>query len=196
MNKSKKYQTGQFAFVGQLNKIASKKGKIKYLKLTTDEGNYWLKVTKDIREDLDRQLSKGSQLKVAGEQKKYLKTGKTSYKATTVQLISGATEKQATAIKEQEVSLLPIFKQTRKSKAKVLVCQKSNCWKKGGKKVYAELAMVLSDRNLDALIPIKKTGCLGRCKKAPNIVMLPDKARYSQVKPKQIPSLVAKHLLV
>ena len=77
----------------------------------------------------------------------------------------------------------------------MLVCQKSNCWKKGGKEVYAELETALSDRHLDGVIPVKKTGCLGKCKKAPNLVMLPDKARYTQVKPKQIPNLVAKHLL-
>lgn len=195
MSKSKKYQTDQFILVGKLQKISAKKGKVKYLKLATDEGKYWLKVAKELRDDLDFQINKGSQLKVTGQQKQYLKTGKTKFKAIAIELISEAPDKQKTKIKEKEVSLLPVFDRTKKSKAKVLVCQKSNCWKKGGKEVYAELETALSDRHLDGLIPIKKTGCLGKCKKAPNLVMLPDKVRYTQVKPKQIPNLVAKHLL-
>ncbi len=195
MCKSKKYQISQFALVGELKNISTKKGEIKYIELATDKGNYWLKVAKDLRAYLDYQIIQGSQLKVTIKQKKYLKTGKTKFKVVAIELISAATEQQQTKIKEQEVSLLPEFDRSKKSKAKVLVCQKSNCWKKGGKEVYAELETALGDRHLDGLISLKKTGCLGKCKKAPNLVMLPDKAGYSQVKPKQIPNLVAKHLL-
>lgn len=196
MSKLKKYQISQFAFVGKLQKIATKKGKIKYLKLATEDGKHWIKVPKKIRVNLDSNIAKGSQLEIAGTQKRYLKTGKSKFTATTVILIPSTNSEPEIKVKEQEISLLPIFNTTKKAKAKVLVCQKSNCWNKGGKEVYAELKAILSDRNLDSQIPLKKTGCLGKCKKAPNIVMLPDKARYSKVKPKQISNLVEKHLLV
>ena len=62
MSKSKKYQTDQFILVGKLQKISAKKGKVKYLKLATDEGKYWLKVAKELRDDLDSKIIKGSQL--------------------------------------------------------------------------------------------------------------------------------------
>lgn len=101
----------------------------------------------------------------------------------------------ADSVKTKTVSLLPVLDSKTKSKAKVLVCQKSNCWKKGGKKVCQELESILSDRGLTKEIPIQKTGCLKQCKKAPALVMMPDKARYNQVKPQQVEKMVEKHLI-
>jgi NADH:ubiquinone oxidoreductase subunit E len=82
-----------------------------------------------------------------------------------------------------------------KPKAKVLVCQKSNCWQRGGKEVCQQLNKICSAYNFDGSIDIKTTGCLGKCGQAPNIVMLPDKTRHSKIKPKQIPALIEKHLI-
>ena len=182
-----------FNFKGKLTKISFKKKKIQYIKLATDEGKYWLKIPKKLRTKI-ASLSKGSQLEVAGSSKQYLKTGKTKYKAETVVLIPQAKSETPT-VKTKTVSLLPVFDSKTKSQAKVLVCQKSNCWKKGGKQVCETIESVLRDRGLSQQIPIKKTGCLKQCKKAPALVMLPDKARYSKVKPKQISDLVEKHLI-
>jgi NADH:ubiquinone oxidoreductase subunit E len=76
-----------------------------------------------------------------------------------------------------------------------LICQKSNCWQRGGKEVCQKLAQICREQNLDGAIDIKMTGCLGKCGQAPNIVMLPDKTRHSKIEPKQIPALVEKHLI-
>ena len=181
-----------FNFNGKLSKIAYKKKKIKYIKLVTKQGKYWIKVPKKLREKI-ASLSRGSELEVKGRSKQHPKTGKTRYKAQTVVLIPQETP-EATP-KTKTVSLLPVFDSKTKSKAKVLICQKSNCWKKGGKKVYEELESTLSDRGLAKQIPIKKTGCLKQCKKAPAMVMMPDKARYNKVKPGQVKKLVDKHLV-
>ena len=181
-----------FNFSGKLSKISYKKKKIKYIKLVTKQGKYWIKVPKKLREKVGS-LSKGSHLEIGGESKQYPKTGKIKYKAQTVVLTPQETPDIAP--KTKTVSLLPVFDSKTKSKAKVLICQKSNCWKKGGAKVYEELKSTLSDRGLDKQIPIKKTGCLKQCKKAPALVMMPDKARYNKVKPKQIPAMVDKHLI-
>ena len=182
-----------FNFKGKLTKIYFKKKKIQYIKLATDEGKYWLKIPKKLRTKI-ASLSKGSQLEVSGSSKQYPETGKTKYKAETVVLTPQANVETPT-VKTKTVSLLPVFDSKTKSKAKVLICQKSNCWKKGGNKVYQELESVLSDCGLSQQVPIKKTGCLKQCKKAPALVMMPDKARYNKVKPKQISSLVKKHLI-
>jgi (2Fe-2S) ferredoxin len=98
-------------------------------------------------------------------------------------------------VKTQTLSLLPLLKSKIKSKAKVLICQKSNCWKKGGQKVCTEIESILSDRGLAEEIPIQKTGCLKQCKKAPALVMMPDKACYNKVKPKQVAKIIEKHLI-
>jgi (2Fe-2S) ferredoxin len=182
-----------FNFKGKLTKIYFKKKKIQYIKLATDEGKYWIKIPKKLRTKI-ASLSKGSQLEVSGNSKQYPETGKTKYKAETVVLTPQA-KLETPAVKTKTVSLLPVFDSKTKSKAKVLICQKSNCWKKGGNKVYQELESVLSDCGLSKQVPIKKTGCLKQCKKAPALVMMPDKARYNKVKPKQISSLVKKHLI-
>lgn len=182
-----------FNFSGKLSKISYKKKKIKYIKLATGRGKYWIKVPKNLREKIAN-LSRGSQLEVSGRAKQHPITGKTKYKAQTVVLIPQETQQTATP-KTKTVSLLPVLDRKTKSKAKVLLCQKSNCWKKGGAKVYQELESILNDRGLSKEIPIKKTGCLKQCKKAPALVMMPDKARYSKVKPKQVSKLVEKHLI-
>ena len=187
-----KSTSAPFNFNGKLTKISYKKKKIKYIKLVSDREKYWIAVPKKLREKIAN-LSKGSHLEVSGESKQYLKTGKIRYKAQTIVLTPQ--EIPDTAPKTKTVSLLPVFDTTTKSKAKVLICQKSNCWKKGGAKVYQELQSALSDRGLDERVPIKKTGCLKQCKKAPALVMMPDKARYNKVKPKQIPEMVDKHLI-
>ena len=182
-----------FNLSGKLVKIYTKNNKVKYIQLVTNEDQYWLKIAKKLRRKV-ASLSCGCQVTVVGKSKQNTKTGKVKYKAQAVVLIPQDTE-QTTAIKTKAVSLLPVLNPKVKSKAKVLICQKSNCWKKGGKKVYEQLESTLRERGLTKEIPIKKTGCLNKCKQAPTLVMMPDKARYSKVKPKQITGLVTKHLI-
>jgi (2Fe-2S) ferredoxin len=183
-----------FNFKGKLSKIAYKQKKIKYLKLETEQGKYWIKIPKQLSKQLAG-LSSGCQLEVAGKVKQHSKTGKTKHKAKTVAVIAPDTSATPLKAKSKTVSLLPLFDSKIKSKAKVLICQKSNCWKKGGQEVCAEIEFILSDRGLTKEIPIQKTGCLKQCKKAPALVMMPDKARYNQVKPKQVAKMLEKHLI-
>ncbi len=182
-----------FNLSGKLSKIKLEKHKIKYIKLATEQNKVWIKIGKKLRKQIS-QLPLESKLEVAGKLKQYPKTGKVKYKAQTITVLPQNLE-QSAKIKTKQVSLLPVFDSKTKSKAKVLICQKSNCWKKGGKQVFEELESVLSDRNLSEQIPIRKTGCLNKCKKAPNLVMLPDKAHYTKVKPKQVADFVEKHLI-
>ena len=72
-----------------------------------------------------------------------------------------------------------------KPKAKVLFCKKSTCWKKGGKAACKALKAELKEQGLDEVVEIKTTGCLKRCGKAPNIIVMPDKAAYHKIKQKQ-----------
>jgi (2Fe-2S) ferredoxin len=183
-----------FNFKGKLSKIAYKQKKIKYLKLETEQGKYWIKISKQLSKQLVG-LSPGCQLEVEGKVKQDPQTGKTKYKAKRVVILAPEALAKLPKVQTKTVSLLPLFESKIKSKAKVLICQKSNCWKKGGQKVFAEIESILSDRGLTEEIPIQKTGCLKQCKKAPALVMMPDKARYNQVKPKQVAKMVEKHLI-
>lgn len=182
-----------FCFCGKLTKIAHQKKKIKQIKIVTEQGKYWIKIPKKLREKI-ASLNYGCQLEITGTSKPSSKTGKIKYKAQTIVVIPQAIDKAAKA-KAKTAPLLPVVESQLKSQAKVLICQKSNCWKKGGQKVCQELESILGDRGLIGQLQIKRTGCLKQCKKAPALVMMPDKARYNRVKPKQVAKLVEKHLI-
>jgi (2Fe-2S) ferredoxin len=57
-----------------------------------------------------------------------------------------------------------------------------------------ELQQVLRDRDLQDCVVLEPTGCLKRCSKAPNFVVLPGKNFYNQVRPDEIVTLLQKHL--
>ena len=73
------------------------------------------------------------------------------------------------------------------------MCQKSDCRKRGAEKVCQALAANLEKMGLAGKVEIKLTGCLKECKKGPNLVVMPDQARYSRVRTQQVPELVALH---
>lgn len=79
-----------------------------------------------------------------------------------------------------------------KNKETILVCQKSDCMKRGGKAVCQALEAALSNRGLEDQVTIKGTGCMKKCKAGPNIVM-PDKTRYSRIPSTQVPAIMDKH---
>ncbi|MDJ0692289.1 MAG: (2Fe-2S) ferredoxin domain-containing protein [Xenococcaceae cyanobacterium MO_188.B32] len=191
MTKSKSLAT-DFNFKGKLVTAVFKKyDRVKYLKLATEQQVYWIKVAKSIREDIAPIVSPEAELIVRGTKKQKLKTGKVEYKADYIELVASSNHSNGQII-VPEVSNLSSPENKVKAKAKVLVCKKSSCWKKGGREVCQVLENICHDRSIE----VKTTGCLKQCKKGPNLVMLPDKTRYSRVKPQQIPSLVEKHLLV
>jgi (2Fe-2S) ferredoxin len=78
--------------------------------------------------------------------------------------------------------------------AKILICQKSDCRKRGGDAVCKALQQELEQRGLKEQVTLEKTGCLKKCKSGPNLVILPDKTRYSKVEPEAIPVLIEQHL--
>ncbi len=180
----------EFTVVGQLDDSISKSGKgIKYLQLTTEEEEYSIKVAKELRSKLTKHLEPGCWLKVTGMRKYELHKGQVKYKAYRVELLA---EKLA----ENFASDTAATSNTAKPKAKVLFCHKSTCWKKGGKSTCQLLKTELEKRGIADQVEIKTVGCLKQCKKAPNMVIMPDKARYHHVKPQQVPSFIEKHLLV
>jgi NADH:ubiquinone oxidoreductase subunit E len=117
-------------------------------------------------------LQRGTWLQIVGTKKYSSKTGEFRLKAERVMT---AREKITPA-----------------KKATILMCQKSDCMKRGGKQLCQALIQQLSDRALDESVNIKATGCMKNCKGAPNIIM-PDKTRYSGVKAVQVSALLDKH---
>lgn len=182
----------EFTAIGELQDISLKSdGRVKYLLLSTEEGEYSIKVQKDQPKSLGKQLKLGSKLKVKGMLKQKVEKEKSEYKAFSVELLNPPTVEQSPQV---EISTVKSTKSKQK-KARVLICKKSNCWNKGGKEVYQQLKSELENKGIADQVEIKTTGCLKKCKKAPNMVVLPDKKQYVKVKPKQISTIVEEHLV-
>ncbi|MDJ0649061.1 MAG: (2Fe-2S) ferredoxin domain-containing protein [Xenococcaceae cyanobacterium MO_188.B19] len=179
----------EFTITGKLEDYISKSNNcIKSLQLVTEKGDYWIKLAKELRSSLKQKLQPGCLLKVTGMRKYEIHKGKVKYKAYGIEVLKKP-------FSEQVISDTQDVRIGAKPKAKVLFCQKSTCWKKGGKAACTLLKAELESRGIANQVEIKTVGCLNQCKKAPNIVMMPDKARYSRVNPKQITQLIDKHLL-
>lgn len=157
--------------------------KPKRLLIATAEGECTLKMAKSLRYSFGLRLIPGDWLQIVGEKKIDLKTGAIKLKA----------EQVIPATISQEQTSIPVAAKPDKSKASILVCQKSDCMKRGGKQLCQAMQAALSDRGLTDEVNIKGTGCLKHCKAGPNIVMMPDKTRYSKVEANQIPALIDKH---
>ena len=179
----------KFSLVGQFQGFILDGSRVKFLKLASGEREYKVKLSKEIRHSAYLAAYPGCWLAVKG--KKESKSGKVKFEAKSFKLVEAP---NSAGVHPVMVPQPPVVK-TKKPKDSILVCQKSSCWKRGGEEVCQAIKDSLSDRNLDEQVRVKLTGCLKKCKKGPNIVMMPDKALYSKVKAKQVPTLVEEHFV-
>jgi (2Fe-2S) ferredoxin len=170
--------------------------KIKWLRLTTAEGEQCIKLSKEARASVGQVLTSGDWIRVLGEQKSDRHSGAVKFKAYRVELTSPRTSeietlpvvRQLSASRQQPTADKPVT-----AKATILVCQKSDCMQRGGKAVCAALAATLRDRGLQDQVQIRGIGCMKQCKAGPNLVIAADKTRYSRITPAEIPALVDRH---
>ena len=187
-----KSPTAEFALVGQLLDFVLKEGyKVKYLRIVAQEREYWIKLPKELRRQLDPAITPGSWLEIRGIQEQCRKTGKLKLEADYVNLWQEELS-QITGNDHNSLSRTP----DSAKNIRILVCQKSSCRKRGGDAVCQAIAANLQERGLEEWVKIKEVGCLKQCKHGPNLVILPDKTRYNNVKSQQVPSLLEKHLAV
>lgn len=76
----------------------------------------------------------------------------------------------------------------------ILICRKSDCQKRGGRKLCAAIEDTLQQKGWSDRVVVKTTGCMKRCKAGPNLVVMPGKIRYSHVNSAQIPEIIREHL--
>ncbi len=209
----------KFSLEGQIQEVIIKDGyKLKYINVETPAGNdYVVKIAKHLRRNLSSVLIPGLEVKITGERTVYRKTGEEELKAFKIipdfsknatvpcennilglvetsssQLIElKLPETEHTCSKSQQIT--GANAKCAGKKAQILVCQKSDCQKRGASKVCQALSEALSDRGLQDQVTIKKTGCLKKCKAGPNLVIMPNKARYSRISSVEIPDVIEKH---
>lgn len=184
------YSPAPFHVAGQCSGFVLKDGYLpKYLKLSVSAREYWMKIPKAMRETIlqDEAIAVGAYLEVWGieERKSY------KQKLTVSEIkIAGSSERLPGA-RTSQLSKEKGDSSVKSRKQRILVCQKSNCWKRGGKQLCEAIQSHVSDRGLP--VQVQLTGCLKDCKKAPNLVVLPDKSRYHHLTPASVPALLGRH---
>ncbi len=162
----------------------NKSGKFKHLRLAIASGDVKIKLSKHLRTGESLCLVPGEQIRVVGTSKYRIKS-KNKHKI----------KLKAKWIKSNNI--FPKQQSVENSKAKILICQKSRCLQRGGKKLVSKLEKTLSQQGLQDQVIIKRSGCLKRCSKAPNCVLeMATKAskKYSEVTPNKITSLLEKYI--
>lgn len=202
MSESHTKEVSDFCLEGRFIDFVIKDGhKLKGLQIWTADGECYVKLAKHLRFAFDLRLPPGTWLQVVGKKKQELATGQVTLKAERVMAArqdvenDRITQMGMPSLISQPQEPPAISKDNRKStktKSTILVCQKSDCMKRGGKALCQALEATLSDRGLEDQVTIKGTGCMKNCKAAPNLVM-PDKTRYSRIQAGQVPALMDKH---
>lgn len=168
---------------GRCLSLVFEEGKPKRLRLLTADREHTVKLSKEARTSIGAELVPGAWIQVWGEPKASHKPDQVTFKANKVRLAAPGKTEEFSAVTESKPT----------ASAKILVCQKSDCMKRGGKAVCQALEAALSDRHL-ADVKIQGTGCMKHCKAGPNIVFMPDKTRYSRVSAQDVDALVDEHL--
>ncbi len=172
-------------------------GKFKYLRLATDSGDIQIKIPKKLRLPLSLSLEPGEQIRVSGVSPKLkayevTKVGVCPTQNTLLQQQTLIEHNQLTNISSQvSQDRLSSEASVDKPKAKIILCQKSGCLKRGGKGLLLELQKILRDRNLqDRVIIEYSTGCLKCCKSAPNYILQIGNKEYKNIHPQAIASFL------
>jgi NADH:ubiquinone oxidoreductase subunit E len=177
-------QVTEFCFEGRFLDFVIKDGyKLKGLLLSTSEGECYIKLAKHLRSAFDLRLPKGTWLQVVGTKQYNAKKDQVTLVA---ERVMAASADMGTVTAQSLAKTKPAKTQT------ILVCQKSDCMKRGGKALCQALESELINHGLENSVAIKGTGCMKNCKAGPNLVM-PDKTRYSKVKAEQVADLIDKH---
>ncbi|MBD2246186.1 (2Fe-2S) ferredoxin domain-containing protein [Nostoc sp. FACHB-888] len=193
MGASHSTEVSQFCLEGRFIDFVIKDGyKLKGLMLGTHEGESYIKLAKHLRAAFDLRLPPGTWLQVVGYKEYDIKKDKVTLKAERVMAARSEMVIQTATPVQEPPSIDNVKVKPAKTKATILVCQKSDCMKRGGKALCQALEAALSDRGLEDQVTIKGTGCMKNCKAGPNLVM-PDKTRHSRIQAGLVPALMDKH---
>lgn len=80
-------------------------------------------------------------------------------------------------------------------RAHVLVCGGTGCTSSGSEKILKEFEKQLEAKDLQKEVKVVQTGCFGLCALGPIVIVYPEGAFYSMVKPEDVAEIVEEHLL-
>lgn len=183
-------QTFPFLLIGQLEGYTlGKSGKIRRLLIKTPQGEHSIKLSHASRIELLRSilnnlLGQGSWVEVTGVQKIRPNGVVKSLKAERVE---SALPKTA-SVRPVPLDISP---RAQDATTKILVCQKSDCCKRGSAKLQRAIETAVCNRSLGNQVCVKAVGCLKHCSKGPNIVI--GKKAYRDVAVRDVENLLDQH---
>jgi (2Fe-2S) ferredoxin len=183
-----------FSLVGCfLGFVNNKKQQPKFLRIATLEGEWQVKLAKELRDRDYSDWKLGAQVHVWGHQK--MEDAKLHLKAERVELAAQPPISPLPPIVPPPTNTTVTTPRRPNKPAVIRVCRKSDCMKKGGKEVCRTIEKMITDFGLEHDVQIQGTGCMKNCKAAPNLVVMPDKQRYSKVKPKEVAAILEEHFV-
>jgi (2Fe-2S) ferredoxin len=201
MKKYKKEVSTNFTLEGQFLGfvIDQDDNKFKYLRIAVVDDEVQIKLSKQARASLFRALEEHSFLalrpldfiQVSGEKTLDCTTNTLKLKAEQITILNVNQSAEIQSTQDVNCQHTKSCPAQAKSRAKLLVCHRSSCQKRGGRRQHQAIESMLRDRGLHECVVIEKSGCLGKCSHAPNIVLMPGKKRLSGMKPEAIAELLA-----
>ncbi len=80
-------------------------------------------------------------------------------------------------------------------RSNVLVCGGTGCTSSNSEQIIAKLHEEIKAKGLEKEVNVVRTGCFGLCALGPIMIVYPEGAFYSMVKPEDVPEIVEEHLL-
>ncbi len=77
----------------------------------------------------------------------------------------------------------------------ITICSGSACHASSSKEVAASIEEEIIKQGLSGQVDIRKTGCHGFCERGPIIVIHPEKICYFQIKPEDVPEIIAQTIM-
>ena len=77
----------------------------------------------------------------------------------------------------------------------ILVCAGTGCTSSRSEEIIAELEKELIDHNLEKEVRVIKTGCFGLCALGPIMIVYPEGAFYSMIKPDDVKEIISEHIM-
>lgn len=179
-----------------LQKIESGKGKLKAIVLKTGEGEQTVKLPKPLRAIAQQELTPGEPVRIWVESSEEGKDdAKKPSKLRAIQLIPLSPKARASVPSETQAAAKATKSKKSKSKKStsqltVQLCQKKNCCKRGGDALWTAFEAA---NDPEKNFQLEAVGCLGGCKKGPNIRLLPENIKRYHVQPAEVDALLQRH---
>jgi (2Fe-2S) ferredoxin len=191
-----------FGLVGEfLGFIRSKKHQPRAVKLRWLNQEIVIKLAKYLRDDQTvNTLIPGTSVQIWGIQKPSRERSHLKLKAHRISKsdMTHSIDHQMMMklVDEQPIKHLDVVEAIPIAKSKpatLKICTESGCMKRGGKSICKFLESSLGEDTWGQEIVVKATGCMGKCKSGPHLIVMPDRVSYSKIQPKEVAGILTKH---